>query len=391
MQRIAIITTHPIQYNAPLFSLLSGREGFEIKVFYTWGTAVIEKKFDPGFGKTIDWDIPLLEGYNFEFVNNVSKNAGSNHFFGIDNPSLITKIEDWDPTAILVFGWCFRSHLNVMRHFKGKKLILFRGDSNLIDEKKGFTIKKIARKLFLTWVYRQVDIALFTGIHNKAYYKRYGLKESQLFFAPHAIDNDRFSKIDNQDVRKEIGIPESAVVFLFTGKFESKKNPKLLLDCFISLKVSNSHLVLVGNGVLEKSLKNIVEEQKLEIRDRIHFLPFQNQSKMPAIYKMADVLVLPSQGPGETWGLSVNEAMACGRAVLVSDKCGCAPDLITNGENGYIFGSGNGEELKEKMIFFINNKEYIHDMQYSSTEKIKKWTFMKIIESLESLFFDNKK
>ncbi len=89
MKRLAIITTHPIQYNAPLFKLLSKRNNISIKVFYTWGEAVLQKKYDPGFGKTIEWDIPLLEGYEYTFVENTAKKPGSHHFSGIDNPRLI--------------------------------------------------------------------------------------------------------------------------------------------------------------------------------------------------------------------------------------------------------------------------------------------------------------
>lgn len=65
MKRLAIITTHPIQYNAPLFKLLTQRNNITIKVFYTWGKSVLENKYDPGFKKNIEWDIPLLDGYGF--------------------------------------------------------------------------------------------------------------------------------------------------------------------------------------------------------------------------------------------------------------------------------------------------------------------------------------
>ena len=81
--KLAIVTTHPIQYNAPVFQRLSKRGNISIRVFYTWGEQVMKSKFDPGFGKIVSWDIPLLEGYGFEFVFNKAKHPGSNHFFGI--------------------------------------------------------------------------------------------------------------------------------------------------------------------------------------------------------------------------------------------------------------------------------------------------------------------
>lgn len=81
--KLAIISSHPIQYNAPLFKLLTQRGNLSVKVFYTWGKQSIEPKYDPGFGKTIQWDIPLLDGYNYEFLENISKAPGSSHFNGI--------------------------------------------------------------------------------------------------------------------------------------------------------------------------------------------------------------------------------------------------------------------------------------------------------------------
>ena len=155
MKRLAIITTHPIQYNAPWFKLLSQRKNIHIKVFYTWGQIENTAKFDPGFGKEISWDIPLLEGYEYTFVTNTSKDPGSHHFNGIINPSLVDDIESWNADAILIFGWSFKSHLKVLRYFKGKKTNIFRGDSNLLDESTNFSPKKLSHS--------------FTDFHQKIF------------------------------------------------------------------------------------------------------------------------------------------------------------------------------------------------------------------------------
>src|ERR1700744_5873743 len=104
MKRVVIISTHPIQYNAPLFKLLSERKNVQVKVFYTWGQAQT-KVYDPGFGKEREWDIPLLDGYDYEFIENTSAKPGSHHFNGIINPGLIKKIETYNPDDILVIGW----------------------------------------------------------------------------------------------------------------------------------------------------------------------------------------------------------------------------------------------------------------------------------------------
>src|SRR4051812_4674321 len=102
MKKLAIISTHPIQYYAPVFKMLSEEKGLFVKVFYTWGEESVSK-FDPGFGKEIQWDIPILEGYDFEFLENKAKNPGSHHFNGIVNPAAIKRIEDFKPDVILVY------------------------------------------------------------------------------------------------------------------------------------------------------------------------------------------------------------------------------------------------------------------------------------------------
>src|SRR6185437_10067243 len=155
MKKLAIVTSHPIQYNAPLFKLLTEHGRLSVRVFYTWGQSSQGKKYDPHFGKDIDWDIPLLEGYDHSFVENTAKDPGTHHFKGIVNPTLNREIEGWKPDAVLVFGWSFTSHLRCMRHFYGKVPVLFRGDSTLLGEQPG--LKRLMRRIFLKWVYRHVD------------------------------------------------------------------------------------------------------------------------------------------------------------------------------------------------------------------------------------------
>ncbi|MBN2603514.1 MAG: glycosyltransferase [Candidatus Thermoplasmatota archaeon] len=378
MHKLAIVTTHPIQYYAPLFRLLAQQEQLKIKVFYTWSQRQNEF-FDYNFGKSIEWDIPLLEGYEFTFVQNTSKSPSNQFFRGIKCPALVKEIKEWKATYILIFGWNFHAHLNAIRHFKGKIPVWFRGDSHLLDEKPG--IKKFLRRIFLTWVYSHIDKAYFVGTNNKKYYLKHGLKEAQLTFAPHAIDNERFSNPHDvydqkaSEWRQQLEIKDDDFTILFCGKLESKKDPFLLLDAFLALQnqgLKNLKLIFTGTGELESSLK-----KKAKKDQDIHFLPFQNQSKMPIVYRLANVYCLPSQGPGETWGLAVNEALACGIPVLVSDKVGCAIDLV-NEKTGVIFKNNNKKSLIEgikKIHLRYYNPEVIKD-------HVSNWSFQSIIKAI---------
>jgi glycosyltransferase involved in cell wall biosynthesis len=221
----------------------------------------------------------------------------------------------------------------------------------MLDEKK--SLKSILRRIFLKWVYSHVDIAFFVGQSNLDYFKKHGLRKNRLIFAPHAIDNNRFSSNEenkNQaaEFRRSLNISESDFVFLFAGKFEIKKNPQLLLEAFMSASFDkNIHLVFVGNGELESLLKSKSNSNS------INFIDFQNQSNMPGIFEMANTFILPSSGPGESWGLVVNEAMANGKSIIVSDKCGCAQSLVVQDLNGFVFQSQNIIELKQYLIKMV--------------------------------------
>ena len=377
MKKLAIITTHPIQYYAPIFQLIERSKKVNLKVFYTWGISSL-KKNDPGFEKIIEWDIPLLEDYNYEFLLNIAKNPGTSHFNGIINPNIIDTLEHFKPDIVLVFGWSWHSHLKVLRNFKGRSTIWFRGDSNILNHAY-FTnpFKQLLKTLFLRWVYKHVDKAFYVGANNKSYYLKYGLRSDKLIFAPHAIDNSRFSEDRTPEtiiLRKRLNVPSEAILILFAGKFESIKNPKLLLKAFLNLKKDDVHLLFVGNGVLEDALRSIAKHPN------IHFLNFQNQTQMPVIYQTCDLFCLPSFS--ETWGLSINEAMACGKAILASDGVGCAIDLIKPNINGEIFKSNNLVDLTEKLSKLTADKKGIQNFGNNSKGIIQKWNFEAITNTL---------
>ena len=383
-KKLAIITTHPIQYNAPLFSLLKNRGNIDLHVFYTWGESVMEKKFDPGFGASIEWDIPILKGYNYTFLENIAKKKGSDHFAGINNPGIIDAILAYKPNAILIYGWAFKSHLRVLRYFKGRVPLLFRGDSTLIDGRGG--IKDKCRMIFLKWVYRHIDKALYTGKNNYDYYRAAGLAEDRLVFVPHSVDNQRFGEGDQgkkgvvENIRGDMGIKTTDFVFLFSGKLEQKKSPGLLIKTFCDARFGETvHLVLVGEGPMGTELRD-----QYAGYSQVHFTGFVNQSRMPAFYHTADVVVLPSGGPGETWGLAINEAMACGKPVIVSDHCGCAADLVQNDSNGYIFISGNSTSLAEKMSLLYRKGKNIKEMGKVSLKIISEFSMEKAAEGIEN-------
>jgi glycosyltransferase involved in cell wall biosynthesis len=379
MKKLAIVVTHPIQYYVPVFKLLAKK--CDLKIFYTWGEKGAAAKYDPDFDQIIDWDIPLLDGYEYEFVTNTSKEPGSHHFNGIKNPDLVHKINQFRPDALFVYGWAYQSHLKVIRKLSGKYKIWFRGDSTLLDEIGG--IKSIFKNIFLRLVYQNIDKAFFVGTANKNYFKYFGLKPSQLIYLPHAVDNQRFSLPQNDyenTIRKSLNILQTAILILFVGKLEQKKDPEILLKAFKALNHKNAHLLFVGNGKLSQKMKKDVSDQAIK---NVHFLNFQNQSQMPNIYQASDLLCLPSKGPGETWGLTINEAMAANCAILTTEKVGSNLDLVKDGINGYVFEAGNLSALKT-MLNQMMDKDLLKNQGIKSGEIIKDFTFDKQVEIILS-------
>ncbi|MEJ8816949.1 glycosyltransferase family 4 protein [Lacibacter sp. H407] len=379
MKRLAIITTHPIQYNAPLFRLLHERQHIAVKVFYTWGQSK-EQVYDAKFGMKRSWDIPLLEGYDYEFVKNISGKPDSNRFFGVINPGLIKQLKEAQFDAILVYRWSLFSHLRILRSFGGYPKLLFRGDSHLLHvQNRGF--KVFVKKRLFRLVYGRVDKALYVGEHNKAYYLHYGIRQEQLAYAPHSIDNERFSMdADKRETnarveREQLSIPDNCIVFLYAGKFYEVKQLQLLLTSFQQLKGEHYRLLLVGNGEQEEQLRAAAASD-----DRILFQAFRNQSEMPTLYRVGDIFVLPSKS--ETWGLGVNEAMACGRPAIVSDACGCAPELIIDGETGFVFRSGDGLSLLQVMEKF-DDRGIAREMGKNAFAYIQKFSLERVAEVVE--------
>lgn len=383
MKKLAIISTHPIQYNAPLFELLDSRKKVQPHVFYTWPQAAYEVR-DREFKKIIKWDIPLLRGYDYSFVSNISKNPNSKSWNGIITPTLIDEVKDFQPDIILVYGWKLKGHFQAMKYFKGKIPVLFRGDSTLLNNSR-YSLQAFARFATLKWVFQFIDVALYVGYQNKKYFLKHGLKEQQLAFVPHAVDNARFMGVSNsflqeqaEEYRRVLGYKSSDIVLLYAGKFLPLKQVDILLNAFelAVQEVPELKILLVGEGQTKKRL-----EAAFQHLSGVKFLGFQNQSIMPIIYRVGDAFCLCSRS--ETWGLAINEAMACSKPVIVSDMVGCAKDLVHSDQNGYIFSHRNEQQLAA--ILTSLNKNKLRQMGKRSLKIIKEWSFDKQAEKIESL------
>ena len=355
--RLAIVVSHPIQYFSPWFKHLAAQPDLQVKVFYLWDFGV-EARYDPAFGHSIQWDIPMLDGYEYAFVPNHSANPGTHHFRGLNNPGLVAALRTWSPNVILLFGYNYPSHLRVLLSWHLRNIpLLLRGDSHDLSRSPGW--KTQLARYVRSLLFRRFDGFLAVGKANADYFRNCGVPDDRVFFTPHCVDNARFQAATSQAAkdaiawRAELGIPADALVVLFAGKFEPKKRPQDLLNAFekacnaLPSADPSPVLLFVGSGVLEDQLGALAGDR---LGRTVFFAPFQNQSHMPRVYATGDLLVLPSYGVGETWGLAVNEAMNLGRPTIVSSHVGCGPDLVVPGETGWIFEAGNINALAGDLV-----------------------------------------
>lgn len=332
-----------MQYYAPWFRQLATSDFVDLEVFYLWDFGIKNAR-DPDFGVEFSWDVPLCEGYSHRFVKNLSHDPGTHHFRGLDNPSLSRELRAWNPDAVLTIGYNDLSRMRLLATWPSRRIpLIFRGDSHLLGKKH----RSCLRKTLLRLIFSRFSAFLSTGSANEAYLRMCGAKPHEIFTAPHAVDNERFKAAattglsEARTLRIELGIKNTERIALFAGKLEPKKCPLELLEAYEACRVDNTVLCMVGSGKLESEAHAMADRMK----KRVCFLPFQNQTRMPIIYAAADFLVLPSYGGWETWGLAVNEAMACARPAIVSSHVGCAADLIIPEKTGWIFPAGDKRAL----------------------------------------------
>jgi glycosyltransferase involved in cell wall biosynthesis len=379
--RLAIVQSHPTQYFSPWFRHVAKESGFQVKVFYLWEFGVKEMT-DIDFKTAFVWDIPLLDGYESEFLPNRSSDPGTHHFRGLDNPTAVDAISAWNPDAVLIFGYGYATHLRLILSPELAHVpFLFRGDSHELYPKTSwrFHLGGLVRRL----LFRRFQAFLAVGKANTQYFRVVGVPESKIVRAPHCVDNVRFQNAASQaekealEWKKEIGIPEGAPVILFAGKFEDKKCPVNLLKTFLAMPPRPGSspqpvIFFVGGGTLEKQLRKTAG---LMIGKTVFFAPFQNQSVMPKVYASGDLLVLPSYGRGETWGLAINEAMNMARPSIVSSHCGCSRDLILQGETGWVFPAGDWVTLGSLLAEAMSDLDKLKIMGLRAREYVAEFSF----------------
>lgn len=386
--RLAVLVSHPIQYQVPLFRALAVRPEIDLHVFfcYRWGA---EPYLDPGFGVRVSWDVPLLEGYQHTFLRNLILSNPS-RLLGVINPGIIGAIFRGGFDAVCIHGWALCTNWLAWATASAAKIpILLRGESNGLTEPTG--LKGRMKRAVVKTFFDQVAGFLVIGTNNANFYRSYGVPAERIFWTPYAVDNDFFMKGaqrlvgHKRSLREKEGIPSDLPVILFSGKLVEWKRPMDLLEAFAFLDRNHAvSLVFVGDGPLRPMMERLVADRGL---DNVYFLGFRNQRELPACYAMADILVLPSGF--EPWGLVLNEAMCFGLPVIASDQVGAAADLVQEGINGFTYPVGNVEALADRLQKVLANEQARQEMGRQSRVIINSWgikeTVDGVLQSLQSV------
>lgn len=375
MVRLAYFVSHPIQYQAPLLRQIAADPDIDLKTFF-YSDFSLKAYRDPGFGQSIQWDVPLIEGYDHDFLKCWGSSQWKNWLQQPIALNLTQQIQQGSFDAIWVHGWSWLCSLQAILAAEQLGIpILLRGESHAFPSS---SFKSKAKQAFLQWLFPKISAFLYIGSLNHQFYEAYGVSRDRLFHMPYAVDNDSFTQQTQQArsqrdrLRRSLNLDPNRPIILFAAKLIEVKRPQDLLAAYRALSPDgraepDPYLIFVGDGELRSSLET---EAKSTGWDSIRFLGFRNQSELPALYDLCDVFVLPSSF--EPWGLAINEVMNASKTVVVSDQVGCAIDLVEDGINGKIFPARNVSALASSMRWAI---DHAVSGGAASLQKIQHWSY----------------
>lgn len=396
---LAILSTHPIQYQVPIWRGLAAKAEVPFKVFFMSDQG-IKASFDPGFNRNLAWDIDLLEGYPNEFLSVITGPRQEEFGWLKLKPGFAAQLKAQGVKVLWVQGWQVWAYWQAIYEARKAGIqVWIRGDTNIRSNRGG--IKQALKRIILRQLLNKVDYFLTVGKANEAFYSGLKYKVQQMVRAPHCIENKRFReqaeklRPEREKIREEFGIPQEAFCFLSVGKFIPKKRPMDIVAALTKLQHENPqkkvHMLWVGTGELGDELHAAcdiryeadtgLQSSQRSDKPAASFAGFLNQTQIARAYVAADALVLPSDAK-ETWGLVVNEAMACGLPCIVSAEIGCADDLVLPYFPEFCYPMGDIDALVASMKAMMQNAPTAQKVQ----DIIEAYDCERTVESVNELY-----
>lgn len=376
-RRVALVTTHPVQYHGPWFRRLAASEGVDLSVLFACDHGT-KPSFDAGFNATFAWDRQLTDGYRHEFLPNVHPDPGPHGFWNRTNPVLWRRLNPREFDAVIVFGWGFASALLAVAAARAHGVpVIMHSESNLGPITRP-PWKSALRKTTLTALFRQCDAFLAVGSKGREMYLTYGAEAEQVFLANYCADNDFFEAERERlgprrlDLRRALGVSDERPILVCSGKLFPDKEPIELLEAFAKVRREReARLIFLGDGPLRGDVERVAREHG--IADDVVVTGFRNQRELGEVYAAADMMVFPSKR--ETWGIVVNEAMLFGLPVICSDQVTAHHDLVVPGETGDTYPSGDASALARLLSRRLADPVGMRAMGAKGLERIRGWSY----------------
>src|SRR6266850_1454862 len=344
--RTLIICSHPVQYMSPLLRRMAQHPQIDLQVAYC-SLRGAQSAYDPDFATAVQWDVPLLDGYNWVEIPNIG--TGTEAFLGLCNPDLWRLIRRGSFDAVLCHTGYLKASFWIA--FLAARLsgsvFLFGTDANSSASRGSLSWKVSLKKVLWPLLFSLADQIIVPSSRTRDLMRSLGFAEDRITLTPYCVDNDwwaaQSAQVDRAAMRSAWRVEPDSTVVLFCAKLQPWKRPSDLLEAFAATGIPRAVLVFAGDGPLRQTLYQKALE--LGIADRVRFLGFVNQSALPAVYKASDLMVLPSDY--EPFAVVVNEASCCGCPVAASDRVGATTDLIAPVNPDFIFPCGDVPALTE--------------------------------------------
>lgn len=286
--------------------------------------------------------------------------------------ALLHVFDTFKPTVLNVTGYFDNAQVLLMIYaqMKGVKVVLS-SESSPLDHHRSPLKEKIK-----SWIVNRAHIFFCFGKSSADYLLSLGVREDQIPVRHAAVVDETLIRSNFELAKNAVAKPKK-YQFVYVGRLAEEKNLELLVKAFLDLKkesiAQDWGLLFVGDGPTKTKLQQLSGNPDA---NDITFAGGHPWYKVPEWMAKADVLVLPSKS--EPWGLVVNEAMICGMPVIVSEKCGCAEDLVISGQNGFVFNPEDQSDLEKAMRYFMEHPEKMTAMGVMSEQLIKPFSSKKI-------------
>jgi glycosyltransferase involved in cell wall biosynthesis len=384
--RVAYLVTHPIQYQAPLLRKIAAHDCIDLKVFFQSDVSL--KTFhDPGFGRSIQWDTPLTDGYDYEFLPSIGPSRAISKWAPYSY-GLRARLRRGQFDALWVHGYGRPYNLAAIGGALAAGVkVLIRDEATAISKARNSKGEQ-AKALLMRGLSGAGVRFLAIGSLNRDYLRQLGVPNERIFDMPYCVDNDYFQRKaadaapQGQSLRASLDLREGVPVILYASKFQARKRPDDLLQAYRQLASRFTpdrlpYLLYIGDGEMRAELERTIAEHGL---DRVRILGFRNQSELPGYFNLCDVFVLPSVH--EPWGLVVNEVMNASKAVITTNEVGCAPDLVRDGENGFAVPVGDVPALAQALFDVVGDADTSARMGRASKQIIDTWNFDRDVAGL---------